>query len=126
MNAALMDAAINLLQDQQNPEDQYSTRCNAECTPVVVTTTDDSADAQQADANNNNEDAPATANSTQRTPTVSTPETHAVHATLPSGSPSQNLTSTRVDTGRLQVIQYNQTTHHTTNTGESQCAKNVC
>ena len=61
-NAALMHVAVNLLQDQQNPEKQYSTRCNAECTPVVVTTTDDSADAQQADANNA-EEAPAAANS---------------------------------------------------------------
>lgn len=60
VNAALMYAAINLLQDQQNPEEQYSTRCNAECTPVVVTTTDA----------NNAEEAPAAANSTQRTPTV--------------------------------------------------------
>ena len=59
MNAALMYAAINLLQDQQNPEEQYSTRCNAYCTPDVVTTADDSADAQQA-----------AANSTQRTPTA--------------------------------------------------------
>ena len=74
MNAALMHAAINLLQDQQNTEEQYSTRCNAECTPVVVTTTDDSADAQQADANNA-EDAPA-ANSAQRTPTVATRAWH--------------------------------------------------
>lgn len=65
VNAALMHAAIKLLQD---PEEQYSTRCSAGYTPVVVTTTDDSADAQQADANNA-EDAPA-ANSTQRTPTA--------------------------------------------------------
>ena len=67
VNAALMYAAINLLQDLQDPEEQYSTRCNAGYMPVV-TKTDDSADAQQADANNA-EDAPA-ANSTQRTPTV--------------------------------------------------------
>ena len=83
MNAALMHAAINLMQDQQNLEEQYSTRCNAECTPVVVTTTDDSADAQQADANNNNEAAPATANSTQRTPTVAA---HAWHCTAMSAA----------------------------------------
>lgn len=63
-----MHAAINLLQDPPNPEEQYSTRCNAGYTPVV-TKTDDSADAQQADANNA-EEAPAAANSTQRTPTV--------------------------------------------------------
>lgn len=69
MNAALMYAAINLLQDQQNPEEQYSTRCNAGCTPVVVATTDDSTDAQQAAADNA-EDAPDTANGTQRTPTA--------------------------------------------------------
>ena len=72
MNAALMHAAINLMQDQQNLEEQYSTRCNAECTPVVVTTTDDSADAQQADAN-----------STQRTPTVAA---HAWHCTAMSAA----------------------------------------
>lgn len=69
MNAALMYAAINLLQDQQNPEEQYSTRCNAGCTPVVVTTTDNSTDTQQAAADNA-EDAPDTANSTQRAPTA--------------------------------------------------------
>nr|DAV26045.1 MAG TPA: hypothetical protein [Caudoviricetes sp.] len=36
MNAALMHAATNLLQD---PEEQYSTGCNAEDTPTVVTRT---------------------------------------------------------------------------------------
>lgn len=74
VNAALMHAAINLLQDLQNPEEQYSTRCNAGYMPVV-TKTDDSADAQQADANNA-EEAPAAANSTQRTPTVATRAWH--------------------------------------------------
>lgn len=54
MNAALIYAAVKLLQDQQNPKEQYSTRCNAGYTPVVA---------------NNAEDAPA-ANSTQRTPTA--------------------------------------------------------
>lgn len=82
VNAALMHAAVNLLQDQQNPEEQYSTRCNAECTPVVVITTDDSADAQQTDANNA-EEAPATANSTQRTPTIAA---HAWHYTAMSAA----------------------------------------
>lgn len=56
MNAALMYAAVNLLQGQQNPEEQYSTGCNAGDTPVV--------------ANNNAEDTLATANSARRTPTV--------------------------------------------------------
>lgn len=56
MNAALMYAAINLMQDPQNLEEQCSTRCNAGHTPVV--------------ANNNAEEAPAAANSTQRTPTA--------------------------------------------------------
>lgn len=55
MNAALMHAAVNLLQDQQNPKEQHPIRCNAGCTPVVVKTTDDT---------------PATTNSTRRTPTV--------------------------------------------------------
>ena len=64
VNAALMYAAINLMQDPQNLEEQCSTRCNAGHTPVV-TKTDDSADAQQADANNA-EEAPATTS----TPTV--------------------------------------------------------
>lgn len=45
VNAALMHAAVNLLQDQQNPKEQYSTRRNAGYTPVAVKTTDDSADA---------------------------------------------------------------------------------
>ena len=49
MNAALIHAAINLLQDPQNPEEQYSTTCNAGYTPVV---------------------APATTNNTEHTPTV--------------------------------------------------------
>lgn len=75
VNAALMHAAIKLLQD---PEEQYSTRCNAGYTPVV-TTTDDSAPAV---ANNNAEDAPA-ANSTQRTPTVAA---HAWHYTAMSAA----------------------------------------
>ena len=64
VNAALMHAAIKLLQD---PEEQYSTRCNAGYTPV---------------ANNNAEDAPA-ANSTQRTPTVTA---HAWHYTAMSAA----------------------------------------
>lgn len=82
VNAAVMYAAVNLLQDLQNPEEQYSTRCSAGYTPVVVTTTDDSADAQQADANNA-EEAPATANSTQRTPTIAA---HAWHYTAMSAA----------------------------------------
>ena len=81
MNAALMHAAINLLQDPQNLEEQCSTRCNAGHTPVV-TKTDDSADAQQTDANNA-EEAPATANSTQRTPTIAA---HAWHYTAMSAA----------------------------------------
>lgn len=76
VNAALMHAAVNLLQDQ------HPTRCNAWCTPVVVITTDDSADAQQADANNA-EEAPAAANNTQRTPTAAA---HAWHYTAMSAA----------------------------------------
>ena len=78
VNAALMYAAIKLLQD---PEEQCSTRCNAGHTPVA-TKTYDSADAQQADANNA-EEAPAAANSTQRTPTVTA---HAWHYTAMSAA----------------------------------------
>ena len=66
MNAALIHAAVNLLQDQQNPKEQYSTRCNAGYTPVVTKTTDGT----PAVANNNAEDAPAAANSIERAPTV--------------------------------------------------------
>lgn len=66
MNAALIHAAVNLLKDQQNPKEQYSTRCNAEYTPVVVQTTDGT----PAIANNNAEDTPPAANSIERTPTV--------------------------------------------------------
>lgn len=62
VNAALMHAAIKLLQD---PEEQYSTRCNAGYTPVATKT----GDSAPAVANNSAEDAPA-ANSTQRTPTA--------------------------------------------------------
>ena len=63
-----MRSAANLLQDQQNPKELHPAKCNAGCTPVVVTTADDSTDAPQAAANNA-EDAPA-ANSTHRTPTA--------------------------------------------------------
>lgn len=37
MNAALIHAAVNLLQDQQNLKEQHSTECNAGYTPVVAT-----------------------------------------------------------------------------------------
>lgn len=56
-----MYAATKLLQD---PEEQYSTRCNAGYAPVVVKATD----GIPAATNNNAEDTPAT-NSTQRTRT---------------------------------------------------------
>lgn len=65
MNAALIHAAVNLLHDQQNPKEQYSTRCNAGYTPVVAKT----ADGTPAAASNNAEDAHA-ANSIDCTPTV--------------------------------------------------------
>lgn len=61
-----MYVALNLLKDQQNLEEQYSTRCDAGYTPVVVKT----ADGTPAVANNNAEDAPAAANSIECTPTV--------------------------------------------------------
>ena len=61
-----MYAAVNLLQDLHNLEEQYSTRCNAGYTPVVAKT----ADGTPAVANNNVEDAPAAANSVECTPTV--------------------------------------------------------
>ena len=77
MNAALMHAAINLMQDPKNLEEQCSTKCKAVYTPVVTTSNDTPA------ANNNNEDAPATANSTQRTPTVAA---HAWHYTAMSAA----------------------------------------
>lgn len=64
MNVVLMHAAVNLLRDLPTSEEQYSARCNAEDTPVVVKTTD------STPAANNAEDAPATANSIERTPTV--------------------------------------------------------
>ena len=66
MNAALIHAAVNLLQDQQNPKEQYSTRCNAGYTPVVTKTANDT----PAVANNNAEDALAAANSIECTPTI--------------------------------------------------------
>ena len=78
MNAALMYAAINLMQDPQNLEEQYSTRCNAGYTPVATKT----GDSAPAVANNNAEDAPA-ANSTQRTPTAAA---HAWHYTAMSAA----------------------------------------
>ena len=68
MNAALMYAATKLLQD---PEEQYSTRCNAGYAPVVFKATD----GIPAATNNNAEDAPA-ANSAQCTPTSSARARH--------------------------------------------------
>ena len=70
MNAALMHAATNLLQDPEKPEKQYSTRCNGNAghTPAIVKTTDET---------------PATANSTQSTPAV---ETRAWHHTAMSAA----------------------------------------
>lgn len=62
VNAALMHAATKLLQD---PEEQYSTRCNAGYTPVATKI----GDSAPAVANNNADDTP-TANGTQRTPTA--------------------------------------------------------
>ena len=73
-----MHAAINLMQDPKNLEEQRSTKCEAVYTPVVTTSND-----TPAAANNNNEDAPATANSTQRTPTVAA---HAWHYTAMSAA----------------------------------------
>ena len=61
MNAALIHAAVNLLQDQQNPKEQHSTECNAGYTPVVVKTADNT---------------PAPATSTRRTPIVATRAWH--------------------------------------------------
>ena len=66
MNAALMHAAINLMQDPKNLEEQRSTKCKTVYTPVVVTTSNDTPVA----ANNSAEDAPA-AHSVERTPTAS-------------------------------------------------------
>lgn len=70
VNAALMHAAIKLLQD---PEEQYSTGCDAGYTPVVETT-DNAPDANNS--NSNAEDALTTVNSTRRTPTVATCSWH--------------------------------------------------
>lgn len=64
MSAALIHASVSLLRDLQNPEEQYSPRCNTEDASVVVETAD------SAPANNNAEDAPAAANSIECTPTV--------------------------------------------------------
>lgn len=49
-----MHAAINLMQDPKNLEEQCSTKCEAVYTPVATTSND----------------TPAAANNTQRTPTV--------------------------------------------------------
>lgn len=63
-----MHAAINLMQDPKNLEEQCSTKCKAVYTPVVVTTSNDT---------------PAAANNTQRTPTIAT---HAWHYTAMSAA----------------------------------------
>ena len=78
MNAALIHAAINLLQDQQNPEEQYYTPVVAEIRPPIKPNPGTPAN----NNNNNAEDAPA-ANSTQRTPTVAA---HAWHYTAMSAA----------------------------------------
>lgn len=63
-----MHAAINLMQDPKNLEEQCSTKCKAVYTPVVFTTSNDT---------------PAAANNTQRTPTVAA---HAWHYTAMSAA----------------------------------------
>ena len=71
MNAALIHAAINLLQDPpQDPEEQYPTKCNAGYTPIVTEIHPPVTDGTPATANNNAEDAPAAVNSIECTPTV--------------------------------------------------------
>lgn len=40
MSAALIHASVSLLRDLQNPEEQYSPRCNTEDASVVVETAD--------------------------------------------------------------------------------------
>lgn len=83
MSAALIHASVSLLRDLQNPEEQYSPRCNTEDASVVVETADSAPSATANDteetltvANNNAEDAPAVANSIERTPTVATRAWH--------------------------------------------------
>lgn len=62
-----MHAAINLMQDPKNLEEQCSTKCEAVYTPVVKTS----------------DDTPAAANSARRTPTVAA---HAWHCTAMSAA----------------------------------------
>lgn len=62
-----MHAAINLMQDPKNLEEQCSTKCKTVHTPVVTTSND----------------TPAAANNTQRTPTVAA---HAWHYTAMSAA----------------------------------------
>lgn len=71
MNAALMYAAINLLQDlPQDPEEQYPSKCNAGYTPIVTEIHPPVTDGTPAVANNNAEDVPAAVNSIECTPAV--------------------------------------------------------
>lgn len=60
MNAALIHAAVSLLQDTPNPEEQYSTGCNTGHTPVVAEICPPVTDGTPTAANNA-EDAPAIA-----------------------------------------------------------------
>ena len=62
MNAELMYAAVSLLRDLQNPEEQYSPRCNTEDASVVVETADSAPS--------------ATANDTEETLTVANNDAH--------------------------------------------------
>lgn len=66
MSAALIHASVSLLRDLQNPEEQYSPRCNTEDASVVVETADSAPSATVNDteetltvANNDAPTAPA-------------------------------------------------------------------
>lgn len=50
VSAALIHASVSLLRDLQNPEEQYSPRCNTEDASVVVETADSAPSATANDA----------------------------------------------------------------------------
>jgi hypothetical protein len=55
VSAALIHASVSLLRDLQNPEEQYSPRCNTEDASVVVETADSAPSAPSATANDTEE-----------------------------------------------------------------------
>ena len=97
MNAALIHAAINLLQDQQNPEEQYYTPVVAEIRPPIKPNPGTPANS------NNAEDTPATANNTEHTPTVAARAWHYTAMSAATFTLSALLTHIAIEAVRKRI-----------------------